>query len=514
MVERPLLIAQLDAMNDARGGDFHYRSLLPGRALGRFAYTVNVTQAHRKLGYVLEHADVLIINGVCSADLLPVMHARRRARRATVFEISDDVAAMDPHNPLFAFFSQPENQLLFRRLAHTADAIQLSTPELERLYGWLNPRRCVFENQLGAVPPLRENDRAPGEVVLGWGGSAGHLQDLAELVTPLSEFLRGQPHVVLHLMCSESIWALFEDVPETRKRRSLPGSIEDYYAFVSQLDIGIAPNRDVGFNRCRSDVKFLEYAAHGAVPVVQRLTPYLHSVRDGEAGFLFGGRTELFELLARLANDPAERRRVRRNAHRYVCEQRLITPHVSERLQFYEETLAALARGAPDGEAERAFEEICSWQGVERNGRHALLSATEFELLLFAGLVQLQHETTQLEGAAVLREAVRLEPSHALPELFLGVQLGSATDLTNALAKNPRSVQALLALGWLELQAGSLRAGLGRFLAAAELAPGYELPYLRAAAALQALGATKDAREFEALAGAMAAAVMPPAVAP
>ena len=40
-------------------------------------HVVNVDQAHRKLPLILEHADVLIMNGVCSVDLLPVIQQRK-----------------------------------------------------------------------------------------------------------------------------------------------------------------------------------------------------------------------------------------------------------------------------------------------------------------------------------------------------------------------------------------------------------------------------------------------------
>ncbi|HEX4474756.1 MAG TPA: methyltransferase domain-containing protein, partial [Polyangiaceae bacterium] len=509
MSGRSLLIAQLDAMHQSRGGDWYYRTFAPGRAMAALegVYVVNVDQAHRRLPEIVEGADVLVINGVCDPDLLPLIAARKQARRPTVFEINDDVQEIQPSNPLAGFFGQPQNVRLFRRLAQGADAVQYSVPELERLYGSLNARGRVFVNQLVAPPPLRAPS-ASDRVSIGWGGSAGHLEDMMEIAPGLTEFVLGHPAVTLQLMCSDRIWKLFDALPSDRKRRTPIGSIDDYYAFVSQLDIGIAPNRDKGFNRARSDVKFLEYAGFGAVPVVQRLTPYLDSVEHGENGFFFDDPAELFALLSRLVADPVERQRVRRQAHDYVLRERIQATHAPDRLRFYRE-LSSEGAEAPTSEPERLFGELTRLDGAERSGHHVLLAHTRFEALLHDGLVAVQENIDRDRGAALLREAAKLEPTHSLPELVLGVQLQSEADLRAAVTKNPRSVQALLALGSHFLERGQFMPALERFLAAAEIAPGYEMPFALAARAVGQLGGVKEAAEFERIATSLARSVMP-----
>jgi glycosyltransferase involved in cell wall biosynthesis len=508
MSGRPWLIAQLDAMHRSRGGDWYYRTFAPGRALAALpnVHVVNVDLAHRRLPLILEQADVLVVNGVCSVDLLPVIQQRKQSRRVTVFEINDDVQQIQTSNPLSGFFAQPENLRLFRRLALSSDAVQYSVPELERLYGWLNARGRVFLNQVVTLPPLRKTDAGEG-VSIGWGGSAGHFEDMAEVAPALIAFVLGQPSVTLHLMCSDKIWGLFDALPGERKRRTAVGSIDEYYAFVSQLDIGIAPNRDAGFNRARSDVKFLEYAGWGAVPVVQHLAPYLTSVRHGENGFLFASIDKLTSLLARLVTDAEERQRIRNEAHAYVQRERLQAAHVAERLAFYAELMPTPVAGADPG---RVFAELTALAGAEVAERHVTLAHTRYESLLHDGLLLLQSAGERERGAVMLREAARLEPAQAMPDLFLGVQLDLEPELRSALAKNPRSVQAELALGSHCLERAQYKPALERFMAAAQLAPGYEMPFAHAARSLQKLGALKEAAEFERLARGMAGAVSPP----
>ena len=353
---------------------------------------------------------------------------------------------------------------------------------------------------------MRKTD-ASESVSIGWGGSAGHFEDLAEVAPALLAFVRAQPNVTLHLMCSDKIRNLFEALPSERKRRTPVGSIDEYYAFVSQLDIGIAPNRDAGFNRARSDVKFLEYAGWGAVAVVQRLTPYLASVRHGENGFLFDSTDELIDLLTRLVGDGEERQRVRTEAHAYVQRERVQAAHAAERLAFYAENMPASVPGADPA---RLFAEVAALDGAEVAERHVMLAHTRYESLLHDGLLLLQNAGERERGAAMLRDAARLEPAQAMPDLFLGVQLDLEPELRSAVAKNPRSVQAVLALGSHYLGRSQYKPALERFLAAAQLTPGYEMPFAHAAHTMQKLGALKEAAEFERLAQSMAGAVLPP----
>jgi len=507
MSQRSWLIAQLDAMHQSRGGDWYYRTFAPGRALAEIdgIFVINVDQAHRRLQQICLDADVLVINGVCSSDLLPVMAERRRRGRLSVFEINDDVQEMAPSNPLARFFAVPENVRLFRRLALFADAVQYSVPELDRLYGALNRRGRVFLNQMVAVPPLPDRPSG-GPVTIGWGGSAGHFEDVAEVAPVLLDVLERHPQARLALMCSDRIWSLFDALADERKRRTPTGSVQDYYGFLSTLDIGIAPNRDHGFNRSRSDVKFIEYAAHGAAPVLQRSTPYLQSVVHEQNGYLFGDPGELGSLLERLLTDDSERRRLREAAHAYVRAQRMLAPHARERFDFYAELLPERPAGS---RPEQSFEELAQLAGAERDGRHLMLAHTRYESLLHDGLLALQTGREVQRGAALLRQAAELEPGQASPHLYLGVLTRDRAELELATKKDPRSLQAALALGDLLFEQGERHAALQQFLAAAELAPGYEVPFGRVAGVLRQAGAHAEAAEFERIGQNMAAALSP-----
>ncbi|MGA2404253.1 MAG: hypothetical protein ABSG91_21530, partial [Syntrophobacteraceae bacterium] len=255
----PLLIAQVDSAQDEATGDFYYRTFAPGVGMAHCegVHVVNLIYFHRLRHELMLDADVLVLNNICDADLLPVIRDRKARGKLTVYELCDDLEALPSTSPMRAFYAQSNNMLLIKRLAHYCDALQFSSPELKRKYGYLNPGCCVFPNQVLEAPPARTR-KAEERVIVGWGGSIGHLHDMAKISDRLIRWIMSRDNVHLYLMCAGPIWELFEALPGDRKRLFAVGSLDDYYGFVSHLDIGIAPLEDTPFNRSRSDVKFLE----------------------------------------------------------------------------------------------------------------------------------------------------------------------------------------------------------------------------------------------------------------
>ena len=94
-----------------------------------------------------------------------------------------------------------------------------------------------------------------------------------------------------------------------------------YPAFVSWLgtlppfDIGLSPLCANDFNRCKSEIKFLDYAALGLAPVVSDLEPYRDLVQSGINGYLVEEQYESWlAVTSRLVNDHEHRLQVARAA--------------------------------------------------------------------------------------------------------------------------------------------------------------------------------------------------------
>ncbi|MGH8935808.1 MAG: glycosyltransferase [Acidimicrobiia bacterium] len=119
---------------------------------------------------------------------------------------------------------------------------------------------------------------------------------------------------------------------EWYRRVHVPLGSSTYPRFVRWLrsqrpawDIAVAPLRDTTFNRCKSDLKFLEYSALGLPGVYSAVGPYAQSVRDGDTGFLAPNDPDLWaKQILSLVTDPELREAIASRAHAYVRDERVL----------------------------------------------------------------------------------------------------------------------------------------------------------------------------------------------
>jgi hypothetical protein len=336
-------------------GDYLHRVTLPGQALARQMSVAELQTSHPAwLAHGL-HARLLVVKMVADSAVLNLIETRRAAGRPTAFEISDDFRDFPPSSPGHAFYQATTNQALIEQAARLSHLVQFSSHGLAGKYGHLNPQHVVFANQLADVPALPEVDPARlRQPVLGWAGSAGHLEDARQLVAWLRPWYaaRRQAGLVLpslHVMAPDSVVAVFlsSGLPVTAQA---PGGFDAYLAFLPELDIGLAILGDTDFARGRSDGKFLEYASRGAVCVASAAGEYLHGIRHGETGLLFDGPESLGAHLSALVDAAGERLRLRATAHAHVRTMRTHAIAARERARVYRELLSeSESRNVPAG---------------------------------------------------------------------------------------------------------------------------------------------------------------------
>jgi tetratricopeptide (TPR) repeat protein len=489
-----LLIANVVAMRLTSVGDFVYRVTQPSVAMGRLpgvrTITVNVLSPH--LDDVCLAADVLILHLLTEEDLIPVVARRQRLGRPTVYEISDNFLAAHKGVGVSGWFSDPVHRANALHLARMADAVQVVGTGLYQRFGDLNPRTEIFENH---IETLGRPPRPPGATVrLGWGGSSGHSEDLRHVSPVVMEICRRHPNVVFAFMGDAKLFeGLFAALPAERKSYTPPGSLADYLRFVETLDIGIAPILPTAYNHCRSDVKFLELASRGVVPVLAAVTPYLQHVVNGHNAFLFRDNAELTSILDRLVSEPETRAAVAARAHDYVARERIEDPRADDRVRFYR-SLGAFPAGAalstmptrrllPDSEA---YE----------------VGATAEETLLCEGIVAASH--SQFAQARLLfQRASELRPDYALAQFWAGrtyelagEPVEAAALFQHALGVAPRSLRTRLHLARAQESAGEPRAALDTIITALANAGEHAPAHERAARLAEALALPEEAARF------------------
>ena len=343
-------------------GDVMHRMAWPMEALATLP-EFNVIHVQHMSPYSFQlafEADLVVVCMVWDLDLMPILRWRRAHGKPTVFEVNDYVFDLHPWNPSFESWNNPATQDDSLYIMAMADLVQTSTPFLAEAFKPYCSRVAVFPTRLAKIPEgLPKKPERP--LVVGWGGSEGHMHDVACVAPAVSKWVSEHDGVELRIMGTEGIANLFT-VPPAKKRYIPWGGMEAYEDFLKGVHMGLAPLRDTPYNRGRSDVKFLEYSAHGCVFVGQRLPTYTGSVEDGRTGFLFDDNAELVRTLDRLYADRPLGEAVRQAAFEYVKDKRCYGDHIQERAAVYKELLTGRS---PTGGAGSALDGISRFPRVK-----------------------------------------------------------------------------------------------------------------------------------------------------
>lgn len=245
-----------------------------------------------------------------------------RGKTRLVYDIDDDVFSSDHEGSLW--HRLPECRDIAAYLLSISDLVTVSAPALVPVVGKYNPNVSVLPNCVHEDLLTLERPR-PGRVTAGWAGGTSHLADFRYAAPMLSRFLSQNPQVDFHFIGGDYSPLLKLPAGRTRHTRWTP-DLWDYYRGVD-FDVGIAP-LDPGnaFNRCKSHLKALEYAAMGIPVVASDAEPYRGFVEHGVSGFLVRHDHEWGRYLRDLVNDQAMREEMgaagRRLAARWTIQER------------------------------------------------------------------------------------------------------------------------------------------------------------------------------------------------
>ena len=305
------------------------------------------------------HADVIVtqryaVPDVADADAL-IRHCRERDI-PLLYDLDDDLRHIPREHP-DAKLLRPRARVV-SRLLRGATAVWVSTPALaETLTDVRDDVRIVpngLDERLWAAWPPPTLPRQ-GPVRILFMGTATHDADFA-IVEPALARLKAAfaEYVSIELLGVSSR----PDLPVWVNRPGMPANAAaSYPGFVNWMtqqhwDIGIAPLADTPFNRCKSGIKALDYAALGLPVLASDRTAYRGSLAAGPGGMLLPDDDDAwFVALSRLVRDKALRRRMAEAAHAAFPAATLAAQAGERRAAWLGLLRADRAPGLPDHEA-------------------------------------------------------------------------------------------------------------------------------------------------------------------
>jgi len=152
--------------------------------------------------------------------------------------------------------------------------------------------------------------------VVGYQGSAHHMTDWnVDYQNQVGKFLSRHPDWIARFYGNFTI-----DAPDGRVEVVPWQSNHDQYWRSVSMDIGLGPLRNTPFNRAKSSLRAVEYAALGIVAVLPDLPPYRGWVDDGVTGRLVRPGQPLSRILAGLAAEPHQLATMAANARQRAAQ--------------------------------------------------------------------------------------------------------------------------------------------------------------------------------------------------
>ena len=255
-------------------GSGHYRVIQPFQALAEAGQIDGVYYARLLDPVEVERVvpdAVVVQRRVGDAELAKMERMRRFSSAFQVYELDDYL----PNLPLKSVHREqmPKDVLRsLRRAATLVDRVVVSTPALAEALAGLHADIRVVHNRLDphmwGELPAPTKAAAGGKPRVGWAGGASHTGDL-ELIADVVQALAGEVHWVFMGMCPERLRPHVAEVHPGVDFERYPQALA-----ALRLDLALAPLEDNLFNRCKSNLRLLEYGACGYPVVASDLAPY------------------------------------------------------------------------------------------------------------------------------------------------------------------------------------------------------------------------------------------------
>ena len=271
-------------------------------------------------------ADVLLVQRT-TVPTLPlaqelVAHCERRGMRI-VYETDDDLFNIDLSHADSSFYKpliEPAELI-----ARHAAMVLVSSPLLKQRLSHLNHDIRVIPNALDEALWFsgKRPFRAPKKPVrILYMGTMTHSKDLQLLEEPMrmlkSEFGAAVELDLIGIMpgAYKRDWFNTIEVPALAGH-SYP-LFAEWIRKENKWDFAVAPLVDDDFNRCKSYIKYLDYAALGLPGIFSSIGVFEEVVKQGETGLCVPDTASWYDAMRLLVQDSKLRRKMAVAAHRDV----------------------------------------------------------------------------------------------------------------------------------------------------------------------------------------------------
>ncbi len=326
--------------------------------------------ARDDVGRMLAWCDLIVAQSPCGVTSVALTKEYQEMGKVVIIDYDDLVYSCSPFNPAYRTlgirdvnvkdvngdmhvlwkdgekgFSIKDNYGRYRSqedLFKLADGVTVTTEYLKEQFIKENP---VLENKIVAIPnsinfglfkpfPKKQNER----IRIGWITSSSHLNEVWMVKNIFKRLFEKYGNKIIFVQLGDiaELGGVFT-TEEFEFHRFIDITVYPLKLASLNLDIGVAPLVDDEFNRCKSALKWSEYASMKVPAVCSDLPPY-NCIEDGKTGFLAKTEDEFVEKVSKLVDNETMRREMGENAYQKNFSDYNLEKNVVKLVKFYEDT--------------------------------------------------------------------------------------------------------------------------------------------------------------------------------
>lgn len=252
-----------------------------------------------------------------------------------VLDLDDDPHSVHPEHP---DIKELEGRYhMWNRMIEIADHVVVSTEHIKQSIKHQNPNITVIPNAIDPeIWKVKRKKRNDGKIRIGWMSSGSHFVDSPIIEEIIQEILNENPNVEFHIAGMINTEATGKGWIHHRGTDGY-APFPQFYADLD-IDIAIAPLKDIPFNRAKSNIKYLEASMLGIPMVASDVLPY-QCIKHGKTGYLASNSSQFKKYLLWLIENTEKRKQMGKDAKQYVLENWTIDKFLPQYEELFEKLM-------------------------------------------------------------------------------------------------------------------------------------------------------------------------------
>lgn len=283
------------------------------RRLGHEAYVSDEEITEK----ACQWADVYVVSSVVNKNAIAMLYEYQQTKGKKIVVDCDDYFQLNDDSPFQIEHDITDASEVIKRTMQIADLVTVATNRLAYHVQDLNKNVAVLPNYMDMERwDLPKVHNSSDTIRIGWAGSMTHLNDLKGIVEPLKRICAEFPQVRLIFIGEQRIANDLEGCP-IECMLGVPFEVWPARLNGLQLDIGLAPLLPTEFNKCKSNIKYLEYAI-AEIPGVYSNIVYEHKGFDPKFGLVADKPEQWYRSIKHLIMYPERRKDMRDDSYSLV----------------------------------------------------------------------------------------------------------------------------------------------------------------------------------------------------